>query len=326
MRSARALLLALLFLTACPSSHPKSSPERSSPSRSSSPPSSSPFTISKSSQARPYIKNARLTHFLFLTVSGIRLDPPAERPKLTEARAVALWESASGFGDPLVTADAMVFLARATVPRTSDLITNIHHSAATFSNRLSWVFLWTNEIRSCPRTSTFGYTPSPPPPPKQTPSVEVIAADGSGEGLTVSPEQTQCTLTPEGSAVPASYHLSIPWKLVDVKGNFGVVQATTPSLCSYLGSTGGGSLGSRFAVDVVMLMVQGPCTVKYPKDARDVSAKVELFGPEIHAPTGLVLGRATSRFTLLYYDGQTHSVSLGCYANPGRGGNPPLKC
>jgi len=260
-----------------------------------------------------------------LTVSSVRLDPPAGTPKLTEARALALWESAGSFGGPRTTSEAVVFLAQATVPRSSDLVTSIHHPAPQFVRRLSWVFLWTNEVQDCPRTSIPGYTPSPPPPPKQTPSVEVIAADGSGEGLTISPEQTECTLTPEGSAVPASYHLSIPWKLIDVKGSFGVVHATMPSVCGY-SSGDGGSLGSRFAVDVVMLMVRGPCTVKYPKQVRDITFKVEIFGPEIHAPTGLVLARATSRFTLIYFDGRTHSIALGCYANPGRGGNPPLRC
>jgi hypothetical protein len=51
----------------------------------------------------------------------------------------------------------------------------------------------------------------------------------------------------------------------------------------------------------------------------------EIFGPGIHAPTGLGLGRSTTRFTLVYYDRERDTVGLGCYANPGRGGIPPLR-
>jgi len=130
--------------------------------------------------------------------------------------------------------------------------------------------------------------------------------------------------SPVNYAEVATYHLSVPWRLTDQKGISAVVHATVPPCGSPSGSDG--AMSGLAAIDITMYMSPRPC---HPYDRRhqaQVAYDVDILSPLIHAPTGLILSRATSRFRLLYFDGKDRSIFLGCYANPGGGGNPPLKC
>ena len=305
MKVARALLIPLCFLfIACPS-HP-----------------SKPLTITKSSQARPYIKDAHLTRSLLFDGGKLKLDPFSGKPLLAEARALSLWESAAPFGQPAPTRDAVVFLANATlrVPVAGGIDRPI---GIRFDRRPTWVFVWKLD-----QVCIFSPGPNmsiPPLPPAADSAVELIPADASTEGVLYHPTGFECGRgrQPVNYAEVATYHLSVPWTISDRHGIRGVVHATVPACAYATGSSG--VFGGLAAIDVAVRMLPGPCPNVEPRQA-ELAYNVQIFSPPIHAPTGLVLSRATSRFTLLYYDGQPHSVSLGCYANPGRGGNPPLKC
>ena len=106
------------------------------------------------------------------------------------------------------TEQAVVVLAKVTmkVPVSADGLALRPATMPAFNGRDAWVMLWQGGPHSCPVITS----PGPGGPEPQP--VEIIAADGSGEGVSYQTGGSFCAEPVTGpTATPAVYQESLPW-------------------------------------------------------------------------------------------------------------------
>ena len=308
MRRAAALAAVLLAsVTACGSSN--TSPGHAAPP--SSPPSITdsgpPLSVSTSGDARAAVKDGRLTRTLLIDGGRLRLDPTSDTPRLSEDRAVRLWATGVTPGGITDTEQAVVVLARVTmqVPVSVDGLALRPAAMPAFNGRAAWVMLWQNGAHGCPMITSRGPGGLEPQP------IEIIAADGSGDGVSYQTRGSFCAAPISGpSATPAVYAKSLPWTVKSSTPTSVTIAYTVPA-CGLLTGVAGPN-GSSYTVWVgaTVMMGAGRCPGAKPGPAMSTVARRPGINPT-HGATGLLVGRSSADSNkLTYFDGQTRSLPV----------------
>ncbi|MHB8512550.1 MAG: hypothetical protein ACYDCC_10240 [Actinomycetota bacterium] len=257
--------------------------------------------VTSRSSIKQFVHNAMITQSLSFDHGGLRLDPPQHRAKISELDGMKYWQSAGSFGYTIV-GDVIVFRADVTlgIPVSPDGVgfpSRLPH----FKHRGAWVITWINSGGgSCPAIPV-GNEPSAAPVP-QSIQFEIIADDGSAEGVTyaTSGADPGCFsgTSHEPRAAAAMYGLSLTW----TASPKGVIVEIPP--CGQMSGSGTTSdrTGSTMEIDGSVVMVQ-PC------GPPQVSMQTGLNGNARHAPTGFKQSKFTSQGRLDYYDGEEHSIA-----------------
>ena len=258
----------------------------------------------------PLIKDARLIQSVSFDGGSLTLDPAPTPPQITEQHALTLWEAAEGEGNGSPTSDAVVFLANATstLPISRQVLTSKDASAPAFTHRPAWIFMWDFTPVSC--IGLPGNTQPARPPI----SMELIAADGTGEGIFYTTRGAVCP-GPEGGPVAtiAEYWVSLAWKVAQVNGRIATIRIPL-SHCGREGSSGAvldHTSHYLLAYSERIYMQHAPCDGDMP--SMNIVEPTPPFGAASwgkvkHAPTGLTFARTSSKHGLLYFDGVEHSV------------------
>jgi len=133
--------------------------------------------------------------------------------------------------------------------------------------------------------------------------VELIAADGSGDGLLYRTGGSLCEQAVRPQVAVATYDVSLPWTVVSRTGSRVVIRYAAPPAC---GAQDGVDITSSpttvmFDVEASVLLASPPCT-----PLRPASTIVESAPPTatlLHPITGPVINSG-----LTYYDGTTHTI------------------
>jgi hypothetical protein len=170
--------------------------------------------VSSTVQLKPLLSQGHLSEPVQLGGGALRLDPPTRAPGISETGAVRVWGAAVA-GAKLMTGDTVVFLTDATVhlpiarPQVPDLSA---WATPQVEHRTVWAIATGNDVKhSCPAAPS-SVSPAPVTGPQpQIQTVTLIAADGSGEGVTYSTGTPICAFPQRPpSAQVASYVVTLP--------------------------------------------------------------------------------------------------------------------
>ncbi len=164
--------------------------------------------VTSISEIKPLVADAHLVRSIQLSDGALRLDPPSRAPTMREIDAVRVWAAAT-VGGQQFTGSTVVLLADATVripvalPEVPNTLSG--WTRPRFERRTVWAIpSGTDVVMFCP------YSTADPAPP-QVGSVTLIAADGTGQGVTYSSGASVCGFPPQGpSAEVASYVVTVP--------------------------------------------------------------------------------------------------------------------
>jgi hypothetical protein len=170
--------------------------------------------VSSTIQLKPLLVQGHLSEPVQLGGGALRLDPPTRAPGMSESGAVRVWAAAVA-GAQVMTGDTVVFLTDATVhvpiarPQVPDLSA---WATPQVEHRTVWAIATGNDVpEMCPNIRV---TASPAPvtgPQPQIETVTLIAADGSGEGVTYSTGTPICAFPQRPpSAQVAFYVVTLP--------------------------------------------------------------------------------------------------------------------
>jgi hypothetical protein len=269
-----------------------------------------PLTVTTSSDARSAVEDARLNRTLVIDGGKLRLDPTSDTPRVSEDRAVRLWATGLMPGSITDTEQAVVVLAKVTmqVPVSVAGMALRPATTPTFKGRDAWVMLWQPGPHSCPalpvRTDvpTGGREPQP---------VEIIAADGSGEGVSYQTRGSFCAEPISGpSATPAVYAESLPWTVKGSTPTSMTIAYTVPACGLQTGVAGPNGSSYTVWVGATVMMGAGPCPGAKPGPATSTVGRRPGTNPT-HGATGLLVGRSSEDFTkLTYFDGRTRTLPV----------------
>ena len=176
-----------------------------------------------------------------------------------------------------------------------------------FQHRPAWAFIWSNGPHSCPLETAKSTRSVALPEPQH---VELIAADGSGEGVSYQTRGSPCAgpITAPHAEI-ASYYVSLPWSTAPTTGSDVAVRYPVPPPCGdieYTPSSGSADT-ETFGVYAFVLMARPPCSTprRHTSTLRSFAARAVL----LHDRTGLSLGRFTSPGNFTYFDGVSHTTS-----------------
>jgi hypothetical protein len=302
LRRAAALGVVLLAaMTACGSSG--TSPQAAPPTSA-----LSPLTVATSSDAKPAVSDARLTRTVVIDGGRLRLDPTSDVPRLSEDRAVRLWATGAMPGSLSDTEGAVVVLAKVTmsVPVAADGLALRPATMPTFKGRDAWVMLWQEGPHSCPVVTS----PGPGGPEPQP--IEILAADGSGVGVSYQTGGSFCAQPIRGpSATPAVYQESLPWTEKSSTPTSVTIAYTVPA-CGVQngGLTASGPSSATVWVGATVVMGAAPCPGAKPGPATSMVGRGRAADVK-HGKTGLLIGRSSGGFQhLTYFDGQTRTLPI----------------
>jgi hypothetical protein len=283
-------------------------------------------------QVMPLITKARLTAAVAVDGGAVTVRPTSGDPKLTEAKAVRIWAAGDTGGGAQQVSDPVVFLADATLTapleRSPDSVAPRPRVDPRFVHRQAWVFMWNTSksvsFGGCPYYTLKPGATTTPVVPDAIGQVELLAADGSQEGVTYQRASPWCGQIHPPSAEIAAYALSVPWTYAATANGQSVAQVALPP-CALLGgaSTSSDHAVATTSVWVDVMMVRSPCTGGDPGSAVQLSGQPgPLRGPPQptgepgHGATGLLLGRVTSlggdgsgAWSLTYFDGRNHTIT-----------------
>jgi hypothetical protein len=263
---------------------------------------SSTVRVQAATDAREAVTDAHLAQPLVFDEGALRLDIARGAPRLVEARAVALFRAGS---PPTTLVENVTAVYAAATLRLRVVIGDMvirPRVVPAFARRPVWAFIWSDGPHSCPRSA-----PSPDSP--EPFHVELIAADGSSEGVTYDTRGSPCGGAPVGPRVSvASYYLSLPWTVVSRESSGVVLRYPTAPPCSeteYI-PTGVDKSNATIGVYAFALLARPPCDrpEQVTTAARAVPSDVAL----VHEPIGLTVGRTTGiDHTFSYFDGDMHT-------------------
>jgi hypothetical protein len=267
-----------------------------------------PFAVATSSDAKPAVSDARLTRTLVIDGGKLRLDPTSDVPRLSEDRAIRLWATGVSAGSLSDTERAVVVLAKVTmtVPVASDGLALRPATMPTFHGRDAWVMLWQNGPHSCPAITS----PGPGGPEPQP--IEILAADGSGVGVSYQTGGSFCAEPLRGpSATPAVYEESLPWTEKSSTPTSLTIAFTVPA-CGVQngGLTASSASSSTVWVGATVVLGAAPCPGAKPGPATAMVSRGR-DAEVTHGKTGLLVGRNSGGFQhLTYFDGQNRSLPV----------------
>ena len=260
-------------------------------------------SLSAAPDHRSGIRDARLMKPLVFDGGSLQLDVAQGTPRVDEAHAIALFRA----GSP-----PMTFVERVTVVyvdatlrlpvETAGMVIR-PRIAPKFDHRPAWAFLWSMGSHSCP---AYGSGARSAPAPEH---VELIAADGSGEGVDYQTRGSECPGHITGpNAVVASYYVSLPLTSAPHPTATNALRIGPPPPCGDIGLTLSGHTRSHGNIGVYafVLMARPPCS--RPHQPTATQRPVPIGVPLIHDPTGLSVGRFTSPEHFTYFDGARHTT------------------
>jgi hypothetical protein len=260
-------------------------------------------TVRVATDGRRAVRDARLTRPLVFDGNALRLDVGRGSPRVGEAHAIALFRAGS---PPTTLVENVTVVYAAATLRLRVVIGDMTirpRSVPTFVRRPVWAFIWSDGPHSCPAHAAV--TPDSSEPLH----VELIAADGSDEGVTYDARGSRCGAAPVGPrASVAAYYLSLPWTVVSRDSSSVVLRYPTPPACSdteYI-PTRVDKRNATIGVYAFALLARPPCDRpgQVTTAARAVPSNVAL----VHERTGLAVGRTTGiDHTFRYFDGVTHT-------------------
>jgi hypothetical protein len=268
------------------------------------------LAVATSSDAKAAVKDGRLTRTLLLDGGKLRLDPTSDTPRLSEDRAVHLWAAGSMPGSFSEADEPVVVLARVTlqVPVTSPDLTVRPATMPRFVGRDAWVMLWRNGPHSCPALPVRTDAPTGGPEPQP---VEIIAADGSNDGVSYQTRGSFCEQPTQGpTATPATYQESLPWTLAKNTPTTLTLAFTVPPCGQQTGLAGPNGQTFTMWVGATVAMGAGPCLGAKPGPATLSIGRNTQNNPT-HGATGLLVSRSSDDYkNLTYFDGQTRSLPV----------------
>ena len=266
-----------------------------------------PLAVATSSAAKAAVKDGRLTRTLLIDGGKLRLDPTSATPRLSEDRAVRLWATGVSPGGVSVADQAVVVLAKVTlnVPVSADGLALRPASMPTFAGRDAWVMLWQTGPHSCPMIR------SPGPGGLEPQPIEIIAADGSDEGVSYETRGSFCAEPIRGpSASPATYQESLPWTMASSTPTSLTLSFTVPACGFQTGLAGPNGSSYTVWVGATVVLGTGECIGAKPGPATATVRRRAGTNPT-HGATGLLVGRSSDDFTkLTYFDGQTRTLPV----------------
>jgi hypothetical protein len=270
-----------------------------------------PVHVRDAADAKPAVRAGSVTTQLLFDDGELRIDPPPPgKPTLDEAEAIAYLRAGSLPGSYVDVSDVVVAYGRATLTLPVDTAgTDIRPARVpAFTSRPVWLLLHENGGHGCPAMpSTTAPSPSEQPTREPLP-VELIAADGSDEGVAYNTAGTLCGTPVAAKAVVATYTLSVPWTQTNPQADGTATVTATPPECGVIsGYVGPGEPESTIAVGATVLLARPPCQGDRQPGSYDA---LNRGAPLQHAPTGLVTGMYTDGNTkqFHYYDGTDRSV------------------
>ena len=258
---------------------------------------------------RTEIRAGHLLRPVLIDGGTLRLDPLPGTPRLSESRAITLFR-AGATGPTLVSYVTVVYALttlRLRVPNDPRPVVQ-YRTAPVFDHRPAWIVIWRDEdFHGCKE----GPEPGSNAPAQQ--SVELIAANGSGEALAYTTGGSRCGRTVPPQVGVANYYVSLPWTVASRSGSRVVIRHPAPPAC---GSTQGspfesdiesdaGRTNATFRVYADVAAVRPPC---HSPDHDTVVENAPRNATLLHVKTGVSVGYDTSGTSLTYYDGTTHTI------------------
>jgi hypothetical protein len=276
-----------------------------------------PVAVHSTDDVKNALADGRVTRTLVFDGGQLRLDPPGiTHPELDESRAIALVRSGAPMGSASPVGLALVGLARASLTAHVTFPPAVTAVPPQLAHRLVWMALTTYGAHSCPTTTSGAMTASAAPQAEPL-QLHLVAADGSGVGVTYATAGAFCGRPVAASAAPLAYHESLPWRMVSSDARTVTIAADVPPCALAQGSTSSGnvwSATSTVGIDAVVFMAPNGCRVTGPGSEHTATQTVYRTGsalprPEATGlnPTGMINYPSLRDFT--YYDGTEHTIS-----------------
>jgi hypothetical protein len=267
-----------------------------------------PVVMHDARDARAAVRDGKVVRTLVFDEGALRIRPAPEPHPRGEAKAIALARSSSPVGSTTDASDVIVGYGLADLR----LEVTVKDQAVqpeqppSFHDRPVWFVVHENGAHSCPalpsRTARGNGTREREPLP-----VMLIAADGSGEGISYRGRGTFCEFpVEEPVARPALYSLSLPWRVASSTASSLTLAVQLPRCSAISTITGPGWPDTTLGISADVVMARGACRGESTRPvvvqrARDGST------PK-HAPTGLVRGMMTEPDRFSYFDGAAHTI------------------
>jgi hypothetical protein len=303
------IVVALLGIAACGSA-PTTAPGKAVGRAASE---GAPVVVRDARDARVAVRGEHVVRPLVFDGGALRIDPARGHPRVSEQQAIRYVRAASLPGSAILVSDVVVALGIVTLttPVTSQGMVVVGSRTPSFTGRPAWFVVYENSAHSCPAMRA--PAPSVPAHALREPlPVRLVAADGSGEGVTYAGAGAFCggAATPP-TAHPSVYDVSVPWHILNGAG--GSLQLKVDHLppCSAVsGASGPGWPDTSVAVGAEVVMAAGTCP---PAASSVITVGKTRDGSEPrHAPTGLASGMLTdfdpAPGAFSYFDGARHVV------------------
>jgi hypothetical protein len=264
------------------------------------------WPVRVATDSRRAVRDARLVRPLLFDGAALRLDVGRGSPRVDEAHAITLFRAGSVPSTTVESVTVVYAVATLRLPVKTEGIVIQPRVVPAFERLPVWAFIWSNGPHGCPaQAASTGSVALPEPQ-----HVELIAADGSDEGVSYQTRGSPCggPITAPHAEV-AAYYISLPWSASSITSTARVVRYPAPPPCGDIEYTprSGNASGMTFGVYAIVLMARPPCSTppQPTSTARPVAAGVVL----LHDRTGLSLGRFTAAAHFTYFDGRSHTTT-----------------
>lgn len=270
-----------------------------------------PVVVRDAQDARAAVRGGRVVRPLLFDGGALRIDPAKGRPPLSELDAIKLVRASSPPGSGIAVSDVVVALGIVSLatPVTAAGDVVVPSRLPAFRGRLGWFVVYENSAHSCPAMTASN---APATKIREPLPVRLIAADGSGEGVTYGGAGSFCGFAPTvPSAHPSFYEVSVPWRVIGAtSGSLSLEARDIPECAAMSGAAGPGWPDTSVVVGAEVAMVSGSCQTK--QTSIITVAKTRDGSQPKHGATGLAAGMLTGfdppPGTFTYFDGQTHTI------------------
>jgi hypothetical protein len=265
------------------------------------------INVRVATDSRRAVRGAHLIRRLLFDGRTLQLDVARGASRVDEAHAIALFRA--GSLPWTIVENVTVVYADATLRLPVETGGVIRPRVIpAFQHRPVWAFIFSNGPHSCPAEPVTKTGAVALPEPQQ---VELIAADGSGEGVSYQTRGATCwgpIIAPQAEV--ASYYVSLPWTASSITSAGGIARYHAPPACGDIEytPTSRTAAGTTFGVYASVLMARPPC--KTPPQPTSTGLPGTAGVALVHDPTGLSRSRFTTpamHFT--YFDGRSHTTT-----------------